>query len=220
MHKTPKTEILDYDICALRSRHREVRQLKRLHSPSFHGFRIWPSSWLLMDFIEQRGMPKRIRLMEVGCGWGLAGIYCAKNHGAIVTCVDIDAEVFPYVGLHAGINKVEIHTMQAGFDGISRKKLKDIDVMIGSDICFLDDMVTSLKALILRALGAETKLVLIADPGRSPFETMGSYFVENQEGEIIDRSINHPYPIQGRLLKIGSLNSNRAKEAKPPIPLR
>jgi predicted nicotinamide N-methyase len=205
MHNERKTEVLDYGIRALKSGHREVRQLKRLHAPSFHGFRVWPSSWLLMDFIEKLGMPRRIRLMEIGCGWGLAGIYCAKNHGAMVTCVDIDAEVFPYVGLHAGINKVDIQTMQLGFDGISGKKMKKIDVVIGADICFWDDMVTSLKALILRALGADTQLVLIADPGRSPFETMGSYFVENQQGETMDRSINHPYPIQGRLLKIGSL---------------
>jgi predicted nicotinamide N-methyase len=158
-----------------------------------------------MDFIEKLGMPKRIRLMEVVCGWGLAGIYCAKNHGAIVTCVDIDAEVFLYVRLHAGIKKVDIQTMQVFFDGISGKNLKDIDVVIGADICFWDDMVTYLKALILRALGADTQLVLIADPGRSPFETMGSYFLENQQGEIMNRSINHPYPIQGRLLRIGTL---------------
>jgi predicted nicotinamide N-methyase len=205
MHNERKTEVLDYGIRALKSGHREVRQLKRLHAPSFHGFRVWPSSWLLMDFIEKLGMPRRIRLMEIGCGWGLAGIYCAKNHGAMVTCVDIDAEVFPYVGLHAGINKVDIQTMQLGFDGISGKKMKKIDVVIGADICFWDNMVASLKALILRALGADTQLVLIADPGRSPFEIMGSYFVENQQGETMDRSINHPYPIRGRLLKIGSL---------------
>jgi predicted nicotinamide N-methyase len=205
MHRAPKTEILDYGIRALRSRHREVRQLKRLHAPSFHGFRVWPSSWLLMDFIGKLGMPKRMRVMEIGCGWGLAGIYCAKNHGAMVTCADIDSAVFPYVGLHADINKVKIKSRHVGFDEISGKNLNNIDMVIGADVCFWDDMVVSLKSLLLRALGADTRLMLIADPGRTSFESMGSYFVENRQGEIMNRTINHPYPIQGRLLKIGSL---------------
>lgn len=140
--------------------------------------------------------------MEVGCGWGLAGIYCAKKHGAIVTGVDIDPEVFPYLSLHADINKVRIKTMKRGFGGLTGKYLQNVDVLIGADICFWDTMVVSLKRLILRALRASVGLVLIADPGRSPFEELGRYFVEKGSGEILNWTSQRPRRIQGQILKL------------------
>ena len=62
--------------------------------------------------------------MEVGCGWGLLGIYCAKKYGARVTGVDIDSEVFPYLNLHAEINQVEISTLKKGYDGLRGNHLQ------------------------------------------------------------------------------------------------
>ena len=48
--------------------------------------------------------------MEIGCGWGLLGIYCAKKYDSRVISVDLDAEVFPYLELHTRVNDVEIST--------------------------------------------------------------------------------------------------------------
>ena len=101
-----KTEIIEYGVHVYRSRHKKIRQLKHQHSPCYHGFRVWPSSWLLMDFFERTNLPKGTRVMEVGCGWGLGGIYCAKKYGAAVTGVDKDPQVFPYLLLHAEINSI------------------------------------------------------------------------------------------------------------------
>lgn len=196
------THILDYGIRALRSRHRKIRELKRLHNPSCHGFRIWPSSWLLMDYLKHKGLPKNPHILELGCGWGLAGVYCAKNHGAVVTGMDIDAEVFPYLGLHAHINGVEIKTMKLDFDELTVIQLKEYDVLIGTDICFLDTMIGTLRQLILRAVGTGIQTVFIADPGRSSFETLGQYFIEKGKGDMRNWSVDHPHPIQGRILRI------------------
>ncbi len=204
MAGTPKTEILDYGVRVLRSRHREIRKLKRVHNPSFQGFRVWSSSWLLMDFFKRQGLQDGMRVMEVGCGWGLAGIYCAKKHGAVVTGVDIDSEVFPYLRKHTQINNVKITTMRRGFDGLMGDHLQEIDIMIGADICFWDSMVDSLKKLICRALGKGVQSVVIADPGRSAFDKLGGYFVEKLIGKMLDRTVLSPYPIQGRILKIAS----------------
>jgi RNA polymerase sigma-70 factor (ECF subfamily) len=44
-----------------------------------------------MDYLEHQGLPRETRVMEVGCGWGLAGIYCAREHGARVTGLDADS---------------------------------------------------------------------------------------------------------------------------------
>ena len=140
--------------------------------------------------------------MDVGCGWGLAGIYCAKKQGALVTGVDIDSEVFPFLRLHAEINKVQIATMRKGFNGVTCKHLKGFDFVIGADICYYDEMVDPLRRLICRALRVGVKSVVIADPGRSPFENLGKYFCKNGAGETLDWTARRPRLIQGRILKV------------------
>jgi len=200
-----RRQTIDYGIKTLRSNHKMIRDLKRIHAPSFHGFRLWPSSWLLMDFIKHKGLIKGSRVLDAGCGWGLTGIYCAKNHGSIVTGIDIDSEVFPYLHMHADINGVKIVTMKHGFDDFTQDQLKDFDILIGTDICFWDSMVDSLKKLILRALASGVHRILIADPGRSPFEELGRYFTEKGTGILRTWTVYHPYLIQGRILSIGTL---------------
>ncbi len=202
MASNTKKEIQAYGIKVLLSRHPKVRKLKRLNFPSNHGNKFWTSRWLLMDYFNRRGLPNNSCVMEVGCGWGLLGIYCAKKHGATVTGVDIDSDVFPYLRLHSEINNVEIATLKKGFDGLTGIHLKNVDVLIGADICFWNKMTDPLKRLIRRSLRAGVRKVLIADPGRSPFEDLGEYFVERGRGEILNWSIKRPRNIQGRILEI------------------
>ena len=186
MASRAKNEIKAYGLRVLQSRHPEVRKLKRLHTPSVHGNKHWASSWLLMDYFKQHGLRQGARVMEVGCGWGLAGIYCAKKHNAVVTGVDIDSEVFPYLRLHAEINKVKIATMKRAFGGLTGKHLKNFDVLIGADICFWDKLVCSLKRLINRALQTGPRMVLIADPGRPTFDELAKYFAEKLKSEYTE----------------------------------
>lgn len=147
--------------------------------------------------------------MELGCGWGLAGIFCARNHGAEVTSVDIDSEVFPYLQIHTQINHVEVTALHMGFDDLIGDYLKGIDVMIGADICFWDSLANSLKRLILSALGKGVQYVVLADPGRTSFEKLGRHFVQQSGGEVHDRFIQKPYPIQGQILRIGTPPTQR-----------
>lgn len=199
-----RNEIREYGLRVFRPRHHRIRELKRLHPASCHGFRLWPSSWLLMDFLNHQGLRKGARVMELGCGWGLAGIFCAKNRDAEVTSVDIDSEVFPYLQIHTQINQVQVSTIHLGFDDLASSHLKGIDVLIGADICFLDSLADSLRALIARALGEGVQLVAIADPGRTSFERLGRDFVRERRGEVRCRSVQRPYPIEGRILQIGA----------------
>jgi predicted nicotinamide N-methyase len=197
----------------LQSHHPEIRRLRRLYTPTVHGNKHWTSSWLLMDYFRHYGLPPGARVMEIGCGWGLAGIYCAKEHNAVVTGVDIDPAVFPYLQLHAAINKVSIATIQKKFSKLRKRHLKDIDVLIGADICFWDNMVNPLKRFIHRALRAGVKLIIIADPVRSPFEQISDYFVKQGQGEVLDWSVNRPRDIQGKLLRI--IQKGTESEHKP-----
>jgi len=204
MANTTRKIIRAHGVQVLLSRHPEIRKLKRLNAPCFHGNKLWSSSWLLMDYWKRRGLMKGARVMEAGCGWGLTGIYCAKKQGARVTCVDIDPEVFPYLHLHADINKVKSAAMKKGFAGLRGKHLEDVDVLIGSDICFWDTMVDPLRRFIRRALRSGVQLVLIADPGRPTFEKIGEYFVKKEGAEIFDWTTQRPRRIEGRILKISS----------------
>ena len=200
---TAKVEIFAYGVFALYARHRAIRKLKSSHPPSYHGFRIWPSSWLLMDFLKHRGIPWGAHVVDVGCGWGLGGIFCAKNYHAIVTAIDIDSEVFPYLRLHAQINNVEINTIVKRLEEITIKQLEPFDILIGADICFWDSMVKPLIGLINKTLEAGVQSVYITDPGRSPFRLLADYFLKNGKGEICNWSINLPQEVNGQVLKIG-----------------
>jgi predicted nicotinamide N-methyase len=133
--------------------------------------------------------------MEVGCGWGLAGIYCAKKHGAIVTGVDKDPDVFPYLRLHADINREEITTLKADLRKIKKKDLKQMDVLIGADICFWDNMVDPLRKLIQKALKNGVRQVLISDPGRPTFEKIVDFFSKRGIGEVYDWDTRRPKSI-------------------------
>lgn len=197
-----KKEIRAFGMRVLLSHHPEVRKLKRDNIPSHHGNKFWTSSWLLMDYFKRRGLPKRSHVMDVGCGWGLAGIYCAKRHGAVVTGVDIDSEVFPFLRLHAEINGVRISTMRKSFQGLTVNHLKNVDVLLGADICFWDSMIDPLKRLIRRALRAGVDMVLIADPGRTTFDRLGKYLCEELKGEILDWEVRRPRRIEGQILKV------------------
>jgi predicted nicotinamide N-methyase len=202
-----RNKIRAHGLVALLASHPEVRKLKRHHSPSVHGNKFWKSSWVLIDYFSRRGLPPGARVMEVGCGWGLASIYCAKKHQAAVTCVDIDEEVFPFLQLHAAQNDVHVQTMRKGFDALRTRDLERIDVLIGADICFWDEMTDALRRLIGRALRAGVKLILISDPGRPPFQELQEYFVAKEQGEALDWTAQRPRRMHGQMLRIGALTS-------------
>jgi predicted nicotinamide N-methyase len=199
-----KTEMKSYGVRALLSPHPEIRKLKRIYPSSVHGNKIWSSSWLLMDYFKQQGLDRNTRVLEVGCGWGLTGIYCAKNHGAIVTGLDTDADVFPYLQLHADLNQVEIETIRKPIEKVRAEELREVDVLIGADICFWESMVDALTKLLRRAIRSGVSLILIADPGRETFEKMSETFIKKQNAEVLDWNVKRPRIIQGKILKISS----------------
>ena len=165
MCRSMKTSIQTYGVTLLLSNHPELRRLKRMYYPSSHGNKVWNSSWLLIDFFNRQKVPKGVRIVEVGCGWGLVGVYCAKRHNALVTAVDIDKDVFPYLHLHAAINQVEISTLKRSFGRLKIQDLRCFDILIGADISFCEKLALSLKRLINRAVRAGVQMVLISDPG-------------------------------------------------------
>lgn len=185
-----------------RSRHARIRELKRQHAPSVFGYRIWSSCWLLMDYLKALGVSPGARIMEVGCGWGMAGIFCARELGAEVTCVDADPEVFHYLRLHSQLNRVRIATLNRRFEDLAAPELAGLDLLIGADICFWDEMTARLSVMIDRALACGVGRIIIADPGRSSFMSLAAYCLEAHDARVFTLSVRKPYTFTGRLLVI------------------
>ena len=186
----------------LRANHHRVRSLKKEYRPSEHGHKVWGSSWLLIDYLRETDTAANQCVLEIGCGWGLPAIYCAKNHNATVTGADLDSDVFPYFALLADINHVDVSFLNLDFDGIGSKLLKSVDVIIGTDICFCDSLIDPLRRLFQRAKKASAKTILISDPGRWPFEDLVEIYSSSRNVELLDREIKKPYAVSGKILRI------------------
>ena len=199
-----------FGIEVLKPSHPQLRQLKALHNPTSQGYKLWNSTWLVLDFLERQGMPEHTRILDAGCGWGLAGICCARRYGARVTAADIDAEVFPFLHLHAEVNGVQIQTLNAGFAQIPPAVLQQQDVLIGADICFRSHLVDPLFDLFQRALAAGVQRIVLADPGRFSYKQLATRCVEELGAEEREWIVKEPLvswsgsgmSIRGRLIHI------------------
>ena len=180
-----------------------IRRLKRSNfQPTIHGNKFWKSSLLLMDYFRKNNLPRGSRVIEAGCGWGLAGIYLAKKFEASVSSVDADSDVFPFLELHASINRVEIQTIRAKFEELTGEFLSNIDVLIGSDVCFWDEMVKPVFNLMRRARRHGIKKIVIADPGRSPFRKLSSMATKELGAQTNDWDTGVRYKAAGQLLVV------------------
>jgi predicted nicotinamide N-methyase len=198
-----KQERRAFGLTILHTGHPEVRQLRHeAAQPSLHGQKLWRSSLLLMDYLQQRDINPGIRVLEIGCGWGLVGIYCAKTFNAQVTGLDADAAVFPYLQLHARFNGVHIQTRQLAFTHIDTVDLTAFDLIVGSDICFWDELVAPLYDLVRLGVEAGVKEILVADPGRPPFDDLCASCEKACNAEILDWQMKKPFSASGLILRV------------------
>lgn len=182
--------------------HNPLRKLKRNFRPWNHGHKIWPASWMLIDYIRKTKAIYGRRVLDLGCGWGIAGIYCARKQKASVAGVDMDPDVRPYLDLMAAMNGVNIDFFNLEIGQIRKKMLARFDVVIGADICFCDSMIDPLRKLFLRAKAASVKHVLLSDPNRWPFEELSTHFIRTAGAVVEDWEIKKPQDFSGKILRI------------------
>lgn len=186
----------------LNSNHAAIRKLKRDGNwPYIHGHKFWNSSFLIMDELRRNPLRRGARVLEIGCGWGLLGIFCAKQFGARVTGVDADRNVFPFLDLHAERNGVTIETEVRRFERLTTERLRDFDVILGADICFWDELTPILFNLIRRAKKAGVGRVIIGDPSRSPFTALAERCGDTYpNSRVVARALKQPVRATGELL--------------------
>lgn len=183
--------------------HPDIRRLRRQgHAPGIHGNKLWKSSALLIDFLHRRQPEHCARVMDVGCGWGISGIWCASRLGAEVTSVDADPAVFPFLNATATLNGVQTQPRVARFERISSRELAGYDMLIAADICFWDELARPVGNLINRAVAAGVKFIVIADPERQPFLDMAQACVERHCGELLPWKCRGSIEARGALLVI------------------
>ena len=170
LERMPEEHIYQaYGIYLLRSQHRLIRRLKKRYQPSVHGHKTWNASFLMMDYLADNPLRKGSKVLEIGCGWGPASVYCASRFKAKVTGLDIDPEVFPFLDVLAELNGVSVKSRVSKFESLKGKQLGEFETIVGSDVCFWDSMVDPLYKLVSRSLKTGTKRVIITDPGRPTF---------------------------------------------------
>ena len=190
----------------LNASHPGVRQLKRDGAVAeIHGNKFWNSSYLIMDYLKKNPLPKRSRVLEVGCGWGLLGLYCAKKFGNRAHGIDADKNVLSYLDLHADINEVRMTREAKTFNQLTTDYLRDFDVILGADICFWDEMIDPVYKLIKKAMKVGVGQVIVADPGRPPFHALSKKVIKKFGGEVKEWEIKDEIKAEAYLLIAGSL---------------
>jgi predicted nicotinamide N-methyase len=203
--RTPPQERHAFGLTILSPSHPEIRRLQATAArPSLHGHKVWPTSWVLADYLSQRGVPPRARVLELGCGWGLVGLACATLFQAHVTGLDADAAVFPYLQLHAQRHGVHLATRHGTFADLTPQELAAFDLLVGADICFWEELVDPLSQLIRHGLAAGVAEILVADPSRPPFDDLCARWVAQGNAEVFTWRTTTPVAETGRILRVVS----------------
>lgn len=197
----PRTEHRFRGVIMPTGSHPAIRRVKRQGvNPSIHGNKLWKSSCLLIDYLN-KNRPEHCRsVIDVGCGWGVSGIWCAKTLGSQVTSVDADPDVFPFLQASASLNGVQTTPLVSRFENLSTRQLAQFDMLIAADICFWDELVNPVYNMVNRAVKAGVKHILIADPERSTFFEMAERCMDKHCADIIDWKTRSPIKASGAIM--------------------
>lgn len=198
---TPRTSYRFRGVTMPTSSHPAMLKLRREGiRPTIHGNKLWKSSRLLIDYLNKRQPEHCKKVIDVGCGWGASGIWCAKKLGSKVTSVDADPDVFPFLKASAQLNGVTTKPLVARFEELTVKKLSKFDMLIAADICFWDELVDPVYNLVNRAVKAGVKHIIIADPERSTFFDMARRCEKRHCAEVLEWETKSPIKARGALM--------------------
>jgi predicted nicotinamide N-methyase len=201
--KKPRTERRFRGIIMPTGSHPDIRRVKRKGDyPSIHGNKLWKSSCLLIDYLNKHRPEHAGAVIDVGCGWGASGIWCAKKLGSDVTSMDADPAVFPFLNVSAQLNGVTTTQLVSRFEKLTTRQLSQFDMLIATDICFWDELVDPVYKMVNRAVKAGVKHILIADPERPTFHEMAARCVEKHCADVVEWQTSSPIRAQGAIMII------------------
>ncbi len=151
--------------------HSKIRALNKKSSrPSEFGHKIWATTLVFIDFLEKNDFQfKNKSVLEIGCGWGILGLFLAKNYACKLISSDLDEKVLPIVDAHADLNSLKVKTLAQSFSNLSDECLKSNDIIVGVEVCYSEEVAKEICELINRAFKFNVQQIFIADPGRPDF---------------------------------------------------
>lgn len=124
---------------------------------------VWPSSIVLTNFMRSYDFSGK-RILEIGCGIGLASLFLNHNH-ADISATDIHPEAEEFLVKNTNLNNgKEIPFERASWDDLNTS-LGKFDLIIGSDLLYEKENISSLAKFINRHTKACAHVVIV-DPGR------------------------------------------------------
>jgi predicted nicotinamide N-methyase len=130
---------------------------------------LWPSARMLAKAVLREPWethPQPVRVLEVGCGLGLAGVACLAR-GLAVTFSDVDETALAFAAANARLNGYPSGFRTRPLDFRCPPADAQYPVVIGSDLMYEERLVNPLVDL-LDAVLAPAGVCLIADPDRLP----------------------------------------------------
>jgi predicted nicotinamide N-methyase len=129
-----------------------------------YGMVLWPSAVALSEWLlDNRGLVRGLKLLELGVGAGLPGIVAAYA-GAVVCQTDYTPDSLALAARNAVLNG--IHGIERRLlDWRSPGRLEAFDCVIGSDILYERELHASLFSL-LRLAVSRNGFAVLADPLR------------------------------------------------------
>jgi predicted nicotinamide N-methyase len=154
---------------------------------------LWPSSVALAEWFLGLGLPARTRVLELGCGVGLAGI-AAASAGAAVTMTDYEEDALMFARYNALTNlpfRCASAIRFAHLDWRTPSVTERWDLVCGADILYDRALIDPLLALLARAL-APAGTVVLTDPQRSPADDfLAAAGAEGFEIEVRESAVIH-----------------------------
>jgi len=124
---------------------------------------LWPSSMKLADLMQGWAIADR-RILEVGCGLGLASLVIHRRGGR-VTASDCHPLAGPFLQANLRLNRMPDLRFRAGHWQRFDADLGRFDLIIGSDVLYERSHPEQLAGFIQHHAVAKVD-VLIVDPGR------------------------------------------------------
>jgi predicted nicotinamide N-methyase len=186
-----------------KKKHKTIKKLlKDTSTPEIHGDKVWFSSYLILDYLNEHKPKKKSNIMEIGAGWGILAIHCYKDFKANVIAVDADKNVFPFLDIHAKLNRAKVTNKVSRYENLKASLIAEQDLILGGDICFWNELIEPLYKLIKRAVRNGVGTIIIADPGRSPFLKLAKRCKKDFGAELLEVAMDDPYEEDGYLLII------------------
>lgn len=140
--------------------------LGQLNVPPPYWAFAWPGGQALGRYLlDHPNLVANKRVLDLGCGSGLAGIAAMKAGAAHVLACDIDAYALAAAGINAKANGVRLELTS---ENLLDKDPNPFDVVLVGDLFYERQLADLVMAFANRA-AALGSLVLIGDPQRNYF---------------------------------------------------